>query len=157
MFFIKKTLGAEWEPLVPLFKYFIISTAFYYIVTFNKYTFLALGKPEINLKIEIFYTIARIVGLLIIFLFFTKSQFLLFFLIGLDIMVRLLMVILQSAGFAKLFGRNIKYYINLVTIALVFFGVFSILNTNLYFYGALLMLWMVVFLVVFLFDKKILK
>ncbi|MDB5147667.1 MAG: hypothetical protein JWQ57_1687 [Mucilaginibacter sp.] len=129
--FIKHVMGKQWLPLAKLFQYFIMSTSMYYLVTFNKYTILALGKSHINLKIEGFYSIFRIGGLFTIFLFFNQSPYLIFILIGLDVTSRVFMLIIQSFSISTILNHNLKLFMIGFTLISILLGIISIrLNTN---------------------------
>jgi teichuronic acid exporter len=124
--FIKHVMGVQWLGLVKLFQYFIISTSIYYLVTFNKYTILALGKSQINLKIEGFYSVFRVAGLFAIFLFFNQSFYLIYILIGLDIISRFFMLIVQSYSISTVLNHNLKFFMIGFTIIVIALGIISI-------------------------------
>lgn len=137
--FIEHVMGNQWAGLVKLLDYFVISTCMYYLVTFNKYTILAMGKPHVNLKIESFYSFFRIIGLFIIFLFFSKSVYLVYFLIGLDIASRILMVIIQSVSLSIILSHNLKLFIIGFTLLSIIMGIMAVIlrNSNYFFYSCL--------------------
>lgn len=134
-FFIEKTLGAQWLPLADLFKYFILSTAMYYLVVFNKYTILALGEAKVNFTIEIIYSISRLSALVIVFILYSNEPNLIYFLIGLDILAKFLMLILQSIFFNKILNNKLLYFIILNTLSLLIVFAFSIFNNNPFIYA----------------------
>lgn len=135
-FFIEFTLGAQWLPLADLFKYFILSTAMYYLVVFNKYTILALGKAKVNFTIEIIYSITRLSALALIFILFRNETNLIYFLIGLDVAAKCLMLIIQSYFFNRILNNKLAYFIILNTILLLVIFTFSIFNSNPFIYAA---------------------
>ncbi len=96
------TLGEKWKSLVELFNYFVISIALYYLVTFNKYTILALGKAEVNLKLESYYTVFRLVSLILVFFIFLNDKNIIIYLLLLDILSRTLLMTLQAWSLGNL-------------------------------------------------------
>lgn len=138
-FFIEKTLGAQWLPLVDLFKYFILSTAMYYLVVFNKYTILALGKSKANFTIEIIYSISRLSALILIFILFKNKPNLIYYLIGLDIFAKCLMLVLQSYFFNKILYNKSAYFIISNTLLLLIIFTVSILNLNVLIYAGVVL------------------
>jgi len=133
--FIKTVLGKQWMPLASYFQYFIISTAIYYLVTFNKYTILALGKPQVNLKIEIAYSVFRLVSLIFVFFLYGKSENLVYMLICLDIISRISMIILQSLSLGEILKSKAKIFIMLSTCLLIFQGSVSLITSSKLIYG----------------------
>ncbi len=148
-FFINYFLGSQWMPLIPLFYYFVISTALYYLVTFNKYTFLALGLANINFKIEFLYSIIRFLMLFIIFIVFYKSAQLIILLIGIDIIARVSMLIFQAHSFEKYFKYPIKLFLIKKTGLLLLSGIVSLLPLDGTVYVSILSL-IIIYLLLFL-------
>jgi O-antigen/teichoic acid export membrane protein len=95
------TLGDKWTSLIELFNYFVISIALYYLVTFNKYTILALGNAEVNLKLESYYAAFRFSSLVLVFIFFNNDHLIIFLLL-LDILSKTLLIILQALSLSNL-------------------------------------------------------
>ena len=91
-------------PILELFDFFVVSIALYYLVTFNKYSILALGKPEVNLKLESYYAIFRFISLLVVFSFFRGEDIIIYLLI-LDILSRTLLIIFQASSMSFLLSE----------------------------------------------------
>jgi len=132
--FITHVMGKQWAALVYPFKCFVISTAMYYLITFNKYTVLALGKPEVNFRIESMYSVFRILMLILIFLFFKSSPILIYLLIATDVVSRLLMIIVQSYSLSIILYKNLKLFINGAMFLVIITGVLTLIQNINYIY-----------------------
>ncbi|MFD2872522.1 oligosaccharide flippase family protein [Mucilaginibacter ximonensis] len=132
--FIIHVMGRQWVGLVYPFKFFMISTAMYYLITFNKYTVLALGKPEVNFRIESMYSMFRITMLICIFLFFQRSAVLIYLLISTDVLSRLLMVTVQSYSLSKILYHDLKLFVNGAMLLVIITGVLSLIQNISYIY-----------------------
>lgn len=128
--FIEKFLGSQWVSLASLFNYFIASSALYYLVVFNKYSILALGKSSINLRIEMYYNSIKILLLFLIFIFLNKSTHLIIFLVGLDIITKIIMLIIQGVFFNKILYSKTGAVINLYSLLLIVPFIISISEFN---------------------------
>lgn len=126
-YLVKLFLGENWIELINVLPLFLISTALYYVIVFNKYSILAIGLPNYNLKTEILFSILKISLLLSIFLFWSKSIFILYFLISIDIFSKIIVLSYQHLILGKLFNENMVTTF-LLSFGVVLVGLFSFFN-----------------------------
>ena len=155
--FINLVLGAQWSAMAGLFTYFVASIATYYLVVFNKYSILALGKPAINLKIELYYNFLKLSLLTMIFIFLVKNPDLIIFLILLDIGAKLIMLFFQGLSLNKFLHKQSAFIIYLCTLLLLFPFIVSLVVTSPLIFGIATLFSLVMVLVVIftVFQKKI--
>lgn len=157
--FIGIALGEKWIKLSKLFNLFIISTALYYLITFNKYSLLALAKSNTNFRLEVVFFAIRFSSLMIVFLMFMQSEFLIEAILFVDIISRYLLLLLQSVLMSRILQSK-KITLPLVILPLVcnlFYGLI-LRNYPLHHYiNSLLLLVLTLIILTILYFKGYLK
>lgn len=146
---IQTFLGNNWLALIEYFKYFILYSAFYFLIVFNKYTLAALGLFNKNLYFENLYISLKLI-LIISFIYFFFNQNIwtkniLLAIIVLDLFSKLIIYFIQSKCLDIFLNPNSKKFLFNFFLIIFFFLSFLISNTLLFFLSTVFLLLFLVF------------
>ena len=148
-FIIQSFLGNNWLGLIEYFKYFILYSAFYFLIVFNKYTLAALGLFNKNLYFENLYIFFKLIFIIIFIYFFFNQNIstknILLAIIVLDLFSKLIIYFIQSKSLGIYLNSNPKKYLLNFFLIIFFLLSFLISNTLLFILSSLFMILFLVF------------